>query len=371
MHVIEVNEIECLLSYRDEWTRLLAVTPKARFFQTLEWLEIYWRHFGGDQRLRTLVVCDDGHIVGVLPLAVKNTATRGGTVRTLGYPLDGWGTSYGPIGGNGPIVLAAGLEHLQRTPRDWDILELDWTLGDQIEAILEAFQPVRVRPQLFARDDISLINLAQPWDHYWSGLHSKHRNNIRRAERKLAGIGAIETLHYRSSGANQGNARWDLYSQCETVSRKSWQGTSTTGNTLTHERVRPFLRDVHELAARMGAVSLHLLTVDGEPGAFSYNYAFRGTEFGLCMAYDRKFKTGHAGTVLMHRMLQDAFASPHSLMDLGEGDSRYKHAWRTQAVASVRVCHYASTSLRGQTLRWMRRLSKSLLTIDPPSSVSG
>ena len=88
-HVVELNDIDQLLPYRDDWARLLAEAPSACFFQSLEWLAIYWRHFGRDHRLRTLLVYEDDNIVGILPLAVRNTPTRGGAVRTLGYPLDG------------------------------------------------------------------------------------------------------------------------------------------------------------------------------------------------------------------------------------------------------------------------------------------
>ena len=99
---------------------------------------------------------------------------------------------------------------------------------------------------------------------------------------------------------------------------------------------------------------MHLLSVAGEPAAFSYNYAFKGTEFGLRMGYNPRFKRASPGTVLMHRMLQDAFASDQLLVDLGEGDSSYKHAWRTDATSSFRFCHYSKTSLRAQALRWKR-----------------
>jgi hypothetical protein len=53
-------------------------------------------------------------------------------------------------------------------------------------------------------------------------------------------------------------------------------------------------------------------------------------------------------------MLQDAFTGDRLLFDLGEGDSSYKHVWRTDAMPSFRFCHYAKTSLRAQALRWKR-----------------
>ena len=68
--------------------------------------------------------------------------------------------------------------------------------------------------------------------------------------------------------------------------------------------------------------------------------------------YDRRFKSGNPGTVLIHRMLQDVFGAERQQFDFGEGDSRYKHDWRTHALPSFRLCHYAKSSLPAQALRW-------------------
>lgn len=369
MQVVEVNEIDQLESHRGEWTRLLAATPSACFFQSLEWLSIYWRHFGRDQRLRTLLVYDGDQLIGILPLAIKGRSTKAVVLRTLGYPLDGWGTTYGPIGADVRTVMAAGLSHLQQTARDWDVLELDWSSESLVADVHSAFEPIRPSPQVFTRAELSLVDLTQPWDRYWKKRNGKHRNNVRRAEKKLAAMGSLQMLHHRVNVSAATDARWDLYDTCESVCNQSWQGRSTTGTTLTSERVRDFLRDVHEAATSMGAVSIHLLSVDGEPAAFSYNYVFQGAEFGLRMGYAPKFKSGNPGTVLIHRMLQDAFGSDQRWLDLGEGDAPYKHEWRTQATLSYRLCYYASTSLRAQALRWKRRWTAKNLGSFKPSQL--
>jgi CelD/BcsL family acetyltransferase involved in cellulose biosynthesis len=368
-HVVEVNDIDQLMSYRDDWERLLAETPDTCFFQTLEWLAIYWRHFGRDQRLRTLLVYDNDRIVGILPLAVRTVPTRGGAVRTIGYPLDGWGTQYGPIGTNSRTVLSAGLHHVRNASRDWDVLEFDWVSGARVDDAMSAFAELRLWPQTFARDAISLVDLTPSWDDYWMSLSGKHRNNVRRAEKKLAKLGSVEMLHYRYCKGAASGPRWELYDVCEKLSRQSWQGASVTGTTLAHEPVRHFLRDVHEVAAGMGAVAVHLLSVGGEPAAYSYNYVFQGTEFGLRMGYDQKFKSGNPGTVLIHRMLQDGIRGDQRQLDFGEGDSRYKHVWRTDSRPSFRFCLYAKTSVRAQSLRWKRHWSGDRVKPGPRRSL--
>jgi CelD/BcsL family acetyltransferase involved in cellulose biosynthesis len=123
-HVIEINRPEQLEPYRLVWQALWGETRGASFFQTLDWLQASWRHFGGGQKLRVLVVVSDGTPVGILPLTVTSERTRVGRIRTLTYPLAEWGSFYGPIGPNPTATLVAAMRHLAETPRDWDLLDL-------------------------------------------------------------------------------------------------------------------------------------------------------------------------------------------------------------------------------------------------------
>ena len=95
--VREINQIHELAEYRLEWRSLLERTEGESFFHTLEWLEVYWRHFGQGQRLRVLLVSSESRLSGILPLVVEREPTRVGAVRVLTYPLHDWGSFYGPV----------------------------------------------------------------------------------------------------------------------------------------------------------------------------------------------------------------------------------------------------------------------------------
>ena len=130
IEVQEFNQIDALAGFRSAWRELLAQTAAASFFQSLEWLECYWRHFGGDQKLRVLVASDCRQPVGILPLVVRPETTRVGRLRILTYPLHDWATFYGPIGPCATTTLTAGLRHVRATPRDWDVMDLRWIDAD-------------------------------------------------------------------------------------------------------------------------------------------------------------------------------------------------------------------------------------------------
>ena len=146
---------------------------------------------------------------------------------------------------------------------------------------------------------------------------------------------------------------------CQQVALSSWQATSTTGNTLTHERVRHFLRDAHAIAAHNGMVDVNLLLVDGRPAAFAYNYHFHGRLTGLRIGYDASLESTWCcrpglGTALMLRSIEDSFARGDVSLDLGAGETRFKRRLRTDSEASYRMVYAPLGSWRSQVVRLSR-----------------
>ncbi len=317
--VREINEIAGLAEIRALWGELLAKTPGASFFQSLEWLETYWEHFGAGQRLRTLVVSFNEKPIGILPLVIRQQRRMLGSVRVLGYPLDDWGSFYGPLGLDPATVLLAGGAHIRATRRDWDLFELAWVDAQGLDGgrTRRSLAEAGLKTSADRGPLSALIELDahHDWESYWQSRGSHWRNNVRRSERKLSQKGEIRYLRYRPPANLEGespDARWDWYEACETIARSSWQGTSKTGTTLTHEAIRPFLRDCHLRAVELGALDLNLLFVDDRPAAFNYAYHHRGYVFGLRTGFDPSLAAEGAGTVLQARMIEDCFARrPH------------------------------------------------------------
>ena len=46
VRIVEIGPVTSLADFRQAWCELLRQTPGASFFQSLDWLEVYWRHFG-------------------------------------------------------------------------------------------------------------------------------------------------------------------------------------------------------------------------------------------------------------------------------------------------------------------------------------
>jgi CelD/BcsL family acetyltransferase involved in cellulose biosynthesis len=368
--VVEINRIEELAQFRQEWGKLLCQTAGASFFQSLEWLEVYWRHFGRERKLRVLLVSEKGCLTGILPLVVESEKTKVGRLCALTYPLHKWGSFYGPIGADPEQTLTAGLEYIRRTPRDWDFLELRGlgAAGDDPQQTRRAMLANGFQGYLTEFDRSIVIDLDGTWESYCSTWKKAWLRRFERAERAISAQGAVSYVRYRPAGkaSDEGAPRWDLYDACEEIARRSWQGAATNGTTLSHEAVRGFLREMHETAAAAGAVDLNMISIDGAPAAFIYGYYYRGYVYGLRRGFDVGRARKGAGTVLMAYTLRDSFARGDRIYDLGVGSLASKRYLQTRQIPIMRCSHYPATAMRTQVLRlkrwWQSRQAPAFIT---------
>ncbi|MGH7193994.1 MAG: GNAT family N-acetyltransferase, partial [Candidatus Saccharimonadales bacterium] len=303
IHITEISDAAELPGHRLLWRSLLGQTRGASYFQSLDWLESYWRHYGQHQKMRVLLVRADEEPLGVVPLVIRTESTRLGPLRVLTYPLDHWGVFYGPLGPQPAATLTAALKYLRAQPQDWDVLSLRWVHRDAHDQrrTEHAMRFAGYSPCEELGERAASINLAGTWQQYWASRGSHWRGNVSRCERKLAEQGGATYCRYRPQGAafDDADPRWELFDACVEIAGRSWQGSSSDGTTLSHAAVRDYLRDAHAAAAHAGGLDLNLLSVGDRPAAFAYNYCYRGHVFGLRMGYDPAVCSSGAGTVLM------------------------------------------------------------------------
>ncbi|MFI4852429.1 MAG: GNAT family N-acetyltransferase [Gimesia chilikensis] len=387
LDIIEINEINGLIQFCNDWNRLLAATPGGNFFQSFNWLKVYWQHFHQKQFLRVFVVREAGEVTGIVPLCVRRIKTKMGTCSILTYPFDDWGSFYGPVSANPEATLNCVLKYVQQTQRDWDLIDLRCVDTDGFDggATERALDAAGLACAKFEWSQTYYVDLQQNWDDYLATRSGKARQTFRRAEKRVAEEGTVEYLRYRPRGEKCGESdpRWDLYDTCEEIASNSWQGSSTTGTTLSHEDVAQYFRDTHESAARFGSVDLNLLYLSGQPAAFIYNYVHQGIVYSLRMGFNPDISNKGLGRLLMGQMLRDSMERGDRIYDIGPGSPDAKKYWYTSVENSYRYVHYSSESKKAKMLQisnrianWYRRHKQdhqpnSLSSKDAQTSVSG
>jgi CelD/BcsL family acetyltransferase involved in cellulose biosynthesis len=279
----------------------------------------------------------------------------------LTYPLDGWGNYYGPISSDPAATLAAGLDHVRRTPRDWHFLELGWVdaLADRGRtgaALAAAGYP----PLCETRDSCAIIDLASfgSWERYLAARSKSRRKDLRKKEKRLAERGQVTYVRHRTTPADGPDAdpRLDLYDACVQIARKSWQGNAREGTALCKGRPREFYRDCYLAAVRFGAADLNLILVDGQPAAFDFAYHYRGHVYALKTGYDPEFADTGVGSVLQARGIADSFARGDHTYDLGPEFIEYKSSWMTHQAPILRYTHFPRYALGAQAVRAKRAI---------------
>lgn len=348
----ELTELAHLEPYRERWGELLATTPHASFFQSIDWLTSRWRHAPTSERMRVIVTGDAARPTGFVPLCVKREMTRSGPVRVLTFPIDGWGSFYGPISASPGETLREALAHIWRRPRDFDLVDLRSlavTDDDETNAV--------AGNKLDEFSQVAMLDLVGDWESYWLSRNKQknRRRNVERCERRLADLGEIRYERYRPGGAVAGDCdpRWDLYDACERLARTSWQDGLVDGNTLHHEHVRPFLRDAHVAAVNAGAVDINLLYSSDRPVAFVYAYQYRGYVDLMRIGFDPEFAKLAPGNALWTRLIRDSFARGDRVLDFGPTCLDYKRFWMSRLEPTFHIVQY-SRSPRAQALRFAR-----------------
>jgi CelD/BcsL family acetyltransferase involved in cellulose biosynthesis len=316
-----------------------------------------------------LVVLRDKTPVGILPLIVAPESTRLGRFRLLTYPLRDWATFYGPIGPCPATTLLAGLGHVLRTPRRWDLMDLrstdvDTDRGRTPWAMRRLGHPVHA--SVWKISDV--VELQSGWDEYLASRSGKFRHNLRRNEHRAHQLGRLEYGRYRPLGAVHGDTdpQWSLYDECVELSARTRQGSVPWATTLSHEAVRGFFRDVHAAAARCGSLDVNTLHFNGRLIAFTYNYHFAGAVVGVRMGFDPEYASISPGSLLLAFSLRDGAARGDKLLDLGTDRLSYKRSWRTRCQPVMRYVYYPAASPRAQLLRWKRQLWPTMAQTNRP-----
>ena len=355
MSVDCLSDLDSLRPYRDAWNQLARETPSAQFFQTFDWLEAYWKHFEDEQTIHVFFVRDDTRLIGIVPMVVRTESRRLGRLRVLTYPLDDWGSFFGPVTADSKQTIEATFDYICRHPKRWDILSWRWldeghSATDSIKSSLSQ-HGLRAFPSV--RETSALIDLPASWDDYLASRTGKFRNNMRRWQRRVQVSGSVRYVKYRPQGESVGDddPRWDLYDTCEQLAARSWQGSSDSGTTLSHEAIRPYLRDAHAAAVRLGAADLNLMYLNDQPVAFEYGYWWQGYKYSFAVWVQTANSVNRASANLMWlETIKASIESGDHTFDMGPGSLDYKRYYYTRLNQCQTLDHYRRFAPKAQAI---------------------
>lgn len=337
--------LDSLPALAPEWRRLfdLSDTEPAMSF---EWTEA----LAGTQIQSGDATCivqirRAGALVGVVPLYVRASRVLGVRHLLLRPLAELKNTHSDLLLERSPEALAAFVGALRTLAFRWDSLRLSKLLEDHIVTPLLEAESVQLghRPRRRFRKAAYWLPLPGSFAEYFASRSHKFRNYARRAEKKLRGVGRLDTIEVTTPG--EFDAAYDALLHVERGSWKAAHGTAISADPRQAALYRAWGRP----AAAAGHLHLQLLTVDGEPVAHNLGCIHRGIYYYLKTSYMAKYRPLSPATFLRLALVESMIERGVTAIDFCgtpyEWEQQWTDRYRWHHVLSI----YAPT-LRGRML---------------------
>ena len=269
-----------------------------------QWLDAWWRVFGGEAEPCLGLVRRDGEVVGLCPLkVVAGTASFIGSADVCDY------MDFVVCPGEEASFFAAVSDELKR--RGVGRLDLESLRPDS--AALKGLEHMAPPDSACRPTDVSLVMpLGNSWEDYLGSLESKQRHEIGRKLRRLEENGRMD-FRIETTAENL-----PVMLSLMRASR------SDKANFLT-ERMEQFFNLMAGAMVSLGILRLGFLDINGTPVASILCFDYDGTRYLYNSGYDPAFAYLSAGLLSKVLCIRDAIEKKMSYFDFLKGAETYKY----------------------------------------------
>ena len=294
-----------------EWEELLPSCSTNNIFVTPCWQRTWWRHFGEESELRLLSLRDNGAVLGIAPLMLKD-----GVIRFLGgTDLFDYHDFLVPKGSEA-VFYSTLFDHLSNM--DWHTIDL--------ASLQEESPTLRHIPALAEQKGYTvgvlkeamtpIMSLPSTWDEYLASLSRKARHELRRKMRRLEATG-LSRQYLCESSETLRKCMQDFF-------RLHRASSPEKAKFLTSQREEFFLDAAVELGARC-QFKLAFLELDGVRVASCIGFDYLESYFLYNSGYDPVYSHLSVGLLNTALAIKDAIAAGKRSFDFLRGNERYKY----------------------------------------------
>ncbi|HET6437315.1 MAG TPA: GNAT family N-acetyltransferase [Anaeromyxobacter sp.] len=310
-----------LAELSDEWRLLFASAGEPNPFLSFEWLDRWWRSFGGGRRLRVLEARDAaGRLCGALALMSGGALRPGRRWQLLGNGLCGADGLDALVAGPGATRARAALWEAALDAPGWDLYDLeDLPAGSPSLRLLHELAAWRGIESKVAR------RFACP-GFALRGSFEGHLFTVRRREtfrRRVRWLERQPGFRIEVATAEEaGEAMRDLLR----LHRLRWEAEGGSYGIPPGPAEAFHLALAPAFAAR-GWLRLYRLFLGGEAIAAVYGLELGRRFYYYQSGYHPAWAARSPGVVLLGRTIEDAFARGLTDYDFLRGEEAYKRDW--------------------------------------------
>ena len=312
-----ITDFSALREMSLSWDRLWIESPSATIFQTLPWMSAWWKAFGKQLELCTLVVHQGGDIVGILPLV-----RSGASLRFLGSP----GADYCDIlceEGLAPKIIEAALRTLFKV-EGWRTCRFANLRDDSTFIRYSKDLPRDILKYLHFSSSAHRSSLRLDGDRNAVIDAMRRKSALRRHRNKLQKTGSVRFFHLqdRAQMHHYLNTLFQQHIGRRALANEASQFLSPEWREFYHAMVdelfpRDFLR-------------FSILELDGRPIACHFGFEWKDNLTLYKPSFDVGLFALSPGDVLLSEMLAYARDRELNEVDFTVGSESYKEHFTNQ-----------------------------------------
>jgi len=308
-----------LMNLKNEWNDLLGGSATNTLFQTWDWNQLWWKHFGTSGGLFLLSVRDAGrNLAGIAPFFRYSTGDNQKHVQFIGGTELSDYLDFIVYQGKESSFYSAVIDFLSAQPELWDVIDLHCIPADSptLEGLRRSCQQKGFRGNLSVEDVCPRTQLPQSWSEFLLGMRQKDRHEIKRK------IGKIqrEAEDYGYDATTRACFSEDIESFLE-LHRKS----DATKMAFMNAKREAFFREMAWTFLQAGWLELSFLHANRRKLAGLLNFRYKDTVYVYNSGYDPEFRHWSPGWVLISQSIQDAIEKGMKDYDFMRGSESYKY----------------------------------------------
>lgn len=303
----------------DRWERLMLETD-ANISMHPNWVTAIAEAKGISDQINVFLGFDNAELVAAIPYYTHE-------VKEYGLPLHAIELAGNLVCYHHEIVARQDhpmiVKALLAESGDWDILRVENVLSQS--ATEAAFYQLgkNIGGALVTRSGESspYISIQQGWDDFLSEKSANFRSQLKRKEKKLRQLGALQTVWFTSQ-----DQVLRLLEDILVIEKNSWKEASEMAISDSEAEQQYYRRLLPFLAQRRW-LDADVVYLDGRPIAYSLCYACKGRLGQLKTSFDKGLREFSPGVFANKVAIQRAFDSQAREFDFLGDLMRHKQEW--------------------------------------------
>jgi CelD/BcsL family acetyltransferase involved in cellulose biosynthesis len=337
MYIKTLRTFDEFLSIEDEWNDLGA--ENNNIFLTHLWLSEWWRIYGTKNQIFTLLVIENDHLIGILPLMIHKVQPGLKFLRFMGSGnvipnhLDIIARAEDRL-----KVVTALSENLYNHRAEWDMLDLDKlpSEGATLANIRDYFKVQGLFTEMEVSARCPYIELPAQFESYMKAR--PHQRNFLRFQRRIA----RENVDIRMKCANTLEEASNVLNALITLHQERWTKRGYPGSFATQD-CRDFHQKIVRRSLKAGQLRLYYAVTDSEISSICYGFRVGDTIQLYNKGFDERWARYNIGNIITAYAIEQAIQEGARYFDFLQGEERYKADWATHTRENIRLRVYSQT----------------------------